>query len=218
VWSGVTCCVIGIVVLGVGIMSLSWWETAVGVILLVVGALVGFRGGWMYDVHATRATTAEVEEVKEGGTSEGIPPGDMIDDPEVTRTAAALDGQRQRVLTRAANASAPMADLGAGMLLVVAVVLLVAQWAVYPHDATSQSNGLHSTYIAIVAALVGLRLLTDRGAAHPLAVGVGTLAGLVLLILAWAAPHSSTGVAVFETVCAAALVLGSLAGLSWHER
>ncbi len=218
VWGAVTCCALGIVLVGVGIMLLSWWMAVVGVVLLAVGALVGFRGGWMYDVHAARPAPAEVDEVEEGGSHRGVVPGAMVEDTEVRHTSAVVEQQRRRLLEGAAKTSAPLADLGAGVLLLVSVVLLVAQWAVYPRTATAQANGLHSTYVAVVEALVGLRVLTARGAAHRLAVAVGTLAGLALLVLAQTAPHSSDGVRVFETVCAVALVLGSLACLSWRER
>ena len=218
VWAAVAVSLAGIVVIGLGVMLLSWWVAIVGVVLLVVGVVVGLRSGWMYDVHAGRPAPQEVEAVVEGDVHEGLSPDQDVADPVAERSSADLDRRREVILAQGHMARTPLALMGGWLVLAVAVLLLVAQWTIYPRGSTGQYTGLDSTYIAIVVALVGLRVVTARDEPHRVAAALGVLAGVVLAALAWLVPHESTGVAVFETLCAALLVLGSLACLSVSRR
>ena len=218
VWAALFTSLTGLVVLGIAVLLLSWWLGVLGALVLAIGVLVGFRAGWQYDVHASRAASRELEEVAVGGAHEGIQPGQMIDVPAVEQAAAELDARRRRILARSqACPRRPLADLGGAMLLLAAVILLVAQWEIYPRSATGQANGLHATWVAVVVTLVGLRVLTGHGP-HRVAAALGLLAGTALVVLAWLAPHSVESVAIFETVCGGAIVASSFACLDSRRR
>ena len=218
VWAALFTSLTGLVVLGIAVMLLSWWLGVLGALLLAAGVLVGWLAGWQYDVHASRAASRELAGVAEGGPYKGIQPGQTIVVPAVKQTAAELDARRRRILARSHESPRrPLADLGAGLLLLVAVILLVAQWEIYPRSATGQGNGLHATWVAVVVTLVGLRVLTGHGP-HRAAAALGLLAGTALIVLAWLARHSAQSVAVFETVCGGAIAVSSFACLDARRR
>jgi hypothetical protein len=100
VWAGVALAVVGLVVLAVGLMVQSWWVGGVGVVLLLVGAVLGWSGGGAYDVHATMSAHHEVEDLRTGDTHEGIEPGQMVRDPQVEKKSVAVERRRRRLIER----------------------------------------------------------------------------------------------------------------------
>src|SRR5690242_13964089 len=78
VWAALATSIAGLVALGIAVMLLSWRLGALGTLALAVGVLMGRRGGWLYDVHASRAASQELEGVADEDVHEGIEPGRMI--------------------------------------------------------------------------------------------------------------------------------------------
>lgn len=138
----------------------------------------------------------------------------MIDDPEVRQRSRELD-RRRRALERASHDAprGPLAPLGAIVLVLVALFLLVAQWAIYPLGRTSQDNALRALGVGVVAGLAGLRILVGRPARHRVAALLALLAGVGLLVSALVLPHEIGATRVEEVVSGALVVLGAAVAL-----
>jgi hypothetical protein len=101
IWIGVALGVIGIVATGIGLMAQSWPTVVVGVAALVLGAASALAGGVMRDVHSSRSLSQEVQDVGEGNAHEGTVPGQSIDDPDIRKSAAAIERERAQRLDAA---------------------------------------------------------------------------------------------------------------------
>ena len=107
-----------------------------------------------------------------------------------------------------------MAPLGAIVLVLVAVLLLFAQWDLYPLGRTSQDNALRSLTVAVVAGLAGLRILMAQPARHRVAALLALLAGGGLLLSAFSFPHVIPATQIFEVVSGVLVVLATMVVLA----
>jgi peptidoglycan/LPS O-acetylase OafA/YrhL len=132
-------------------------------------------------------------------------------------TSAREDAMGSNDRTRALEAAAtrrppPHWSLAAGwVLMLVVAVLTAAQWELVAPTTTGRDNSFRDTGLSILLGLAGVRMLTARGARHPVATAVTLLAGLGLVLAALLAPHDRTGLAVVEAACGALALLGAVA-------
>lgn len=214
VWVGLALALAGAAVLGLGVAVESWWWAVAGAVLLAVGAGTGIRGGGLYDVHSG-SPGQELEQVVEGETHQGVAPGDTVRDERARATSRDLDQRREALIAASHEAPRPpLAQLGAILVLLVAVFLLVAQWKVYPLGAQSQTNGLWSLGSAIVAGLAGLRIVVGQPGRHLPSALLIVLAGGGLVPRASLATHETAATAITEGVCGVLLLLGGAIALA----
>jgi hypothetical protein len=131
----------------------------------------------------------------------------------------ALD-ERRRALIRATHEAPrpPLAQLGAVVVLLAAVILLFAQWEIYPVGQTGQGNGLRALGAAVVAGLAAFRLLLGQPGRHRVACGLVLLAGAGLLLQAFLLDHVVGRTVVTEAACGVLVVLGGLTALVSPDR
>jgi hypothetical protein len=91
-------------------------------------------------------------------------------------------------------------------MLLVCVVLVCAQWMLYPTGRTAQDNALRSLGLGIGLVLCALRILTSS---RPRRVAglVAMLIGLMLGLFGPLAAHQEVGVAWVEAALGAVVVL-----------
>ncbi len=213
VWAGVALGIVGAAVAGLGVAVGSWVISLVGVAFLAVGAIVGARSGGLYDVHGVGSLDEEISDVRDDATYQGVAPGDMSQREEVKETSRRLDRRRERIVAdRAATSRPALAPLAGGALVLVAVVLLVAQGALYPTGATGQSNAGRALALAIVAAAVGLRYLVSDGR-HLVFAAAALTAGAALVVSAFLAEHTRDATVGLEVVCGVVVVLSAIVGV-----
>ena len=212
VWSGVGLAVLGAVVIGVGVAVSSWTVAIVGIVVLAVGALVGWRGGALYDATGAFALDEEMHDVKEGNEREGTKPGDQVRDPEAHRESRRADRTRRLTTARTMRAPRPgLSTLGAILLLLGAAFVLATQGA-YPHSHTGQINAERDLGMAVVTGLVGLLVLLSSRR-HPVGAVLALLCAVGMAVQAWLAPHDGTTTIGFETAVAVLYLLGGLMAL-----
>ena len=215
VWSGLLTAIAGTVVIGVGVILLSWTWSLIGTGVLLAGAGISLAGGVMYDVHST-SPAVEISQVVDGDVHEGVAPGETRSTPESRQRAHELDRRLDTLERAVMQAPRPVPDGPAAVtMLLVAVFLLVCQWALYPTGLPGQTNANRALGCAIVLGLCGLRVLTSQPRQRHLVAGsLAGLASLTLLVNGLLAPHDRTVVAVAEGVCGALSVVSSAILLS----
>ena len=140
--------------------------------------------------------------------------GGMIVTPEVRADAVRTEARvRRRIIGTELGPRPGLAGMGAVVLLLVASVLVVAQWALYPIGQEPQSNATRSLGLAIVIGFCGLRLLLSAGR-HPIASGVAIACGVVMIVAASLAGHEDTSTVVVETLCGVAVVLAAATAMA----
>jgi len=218
VWAGLALGVAGAVTAGVGVAIASWVVSAIGVAVLVVGAVVGARSGGLYDVHGVSSLGAEVGDIVDNRTYEGVAPGDQVVHDDVRATSRAMDERREKIIEdRAATRRPPLAPIAGGVLLVVAIALLLAQGQVYPREPEAQVDAQRALGLAIVAAAAGLRYLVSPGR-HVFFAAAALLAGVALVLSGLLVDHLTQGPVVLELVTGVVTILATATALASPRR
>jgi hypothetical protein len=196
VWIGVATAIVGMVLAGVEMMIGTTAWTLVGAAVIIIGLAVGWLGGIMYDVHATKALHHEVPEIIRGDVHEGISPSDQRHGQLTKRQAEPQGSQQSPTLGNPTPAVIPtpaLAPLGAMGLLVLACWLLAGRWLVsYPKTVHGYANGEHDLTFAIVVALCAIWL--RQIGPNKIMTGLASLWGVLLVVAAVALPHDASGV------------------------
>jgi hypothetical protein len=196
VWVGVATAVGGMVLAGVEMMVGTTAWTLVGAAVIVIGLAVGWRGGIMYDVHATKALHHEVPEVIRGDVHEGISPSDQQHGQPTRRHAEPPWNQRSLGVGNSASTIVPtpaLAPLGVMGLLLLACWLLVGRWIVsYPKTVHGYTNGEHDLAFAIMVALCAIWM--RQIGPNRVMTGLTSLWGVLLVVTATVLPHDASGV------------------------
>jgi len=212
VWAGLLLALVGAIMIGVAVGVSSWTVAIVGIVLLVVGGLIGWRGGALYDATGAFALDEEMRDVKEGNAREGTKPGDQVRDADAQRESVRADRTRQAATAGTLRARRPgLSVLGAVLLLVGAAFVLATQ-GMYPHSHTGQINGERDLGLAVLAGLVGLLVLLSPRR-HPVAAAIALLCAVGMALQAWLAPHDATTTIGFEIAAAVAYAVGGLMAL-----
>lgn len=212
VWTGLVFVLAGVALAGVGIALASWAWTIAGAAIALVGAGTVIAGGGMYDARAS--LHGEMAAVAHGDVHEGVAPGEMVHDEKAQQVAVDQDAVHRRVLAaRERTSRPPLAPIGAGLLILVGVILMFAQWALFPTGVAGQDNGLRDLIFGMIGALAGMRVLVAQPGPHPIAGGVGLVCGLILLLGAFLAGHRIGGTEVVVGMCGVFAIAGALACL-----
>ena len=205
VWGGTFLLVTGTVVIGVGVDLTNWPWSIIGMVLLALGAVVAARGGLMNDFHTHGSARTEMRNVVEGNVRPGLAPGTDLSTPESREKSRELDHRREALEQAAVEAPRPaMVRPAAGILLLIALLLLVSQWELYPIGIPGQTNANRSLGCAIVLGLAGLRILTSQPDQRVrVSSALAALAGLSLILNGLLARHDRLSTAVAEGCCGA---------------
>ncbi len=214
-WVGTGLTILGVITTGVGLMTRLVSMAVVGPVAMLVGVVTAWRAGVLVDTR-TRDSTAreEVEDVRRGRVRHGTVAGDMLSASAAQAESRAADRRLRELLDRSHRAPGPPLAHGAAVvMLLVCVVLVWAQWGLYPPGHTAQENALRTAAVAVVLGLCGLRIL----AAHRprrVAASLAVLAGVMLALFGPMAPHQQAGVAWTETALGTIIVLAALTALA----
>jgi hypothetical protein len=202
VWGGTAVALVGCGILAVGGVSTSWMWALPGVVVLVVGATVAYRGGILYDARSG-GLRPELSQTIHGQARQGTAPGDMVADPRAVASSRRVERRRRRLERAAASAPRRVPVRPTGALLVgVAVFLLVGQWELYPLELPGQSNATRALGCAIVVGFAGMRVLeSGPGRAHTVSALAAVSAGALLVLNGLLADHDRSAVAASEVVC-----------------
>lgn len=203
-WTALGVLVLGVAVVGVGVLLMSWPVAAAGAAVGVAGAALAAWSGLLWNVHgATGAsrTTREDGSVEVAGTHAHL-------EDEAAQRHAAEVSRRAQSLERQGPARRPgLARAGAALLLTTGTWLALSQWTLYAETPEGREGTWRAMGAAIVVLLAALRLLAP-GRSVP-AVVAAVVVGLLLvpsgLLLA------ETGrAAASETISGILAVLGAL--------
>jgi hypothetical protein len=221
VWIGTLLAILGLVVVSVGLVLLSWPWSLTGTVIALGGAVVAWRGGILYDVHSS-GVRSELGEVVHGTVREGVAPGETVHASPEARSRTVQVERRRRGLERAAMvAPRPGPTRPAGwVLLLIAIFLMVAQWELYPLERPGQTNAVRALGAAILFAIAGMRMASSQGRPPRVAALVSITVGLALLLNAVLAQHDVGSTAASEGVCGAVACLAGIVVLiaSWSRR
>lgn len=207
VWGGLVALLLGLAAVGWAIIDSSITWTAIGVVVLVVGAVASLRGGLLYDVDTTFAPGQEAGEVGAGEPHVGPTSRARIHDPAAQARAREVTARTRRLTRATASAPRPSSGpIGILVILLVCLWLLVAQWALIPVSTTGRGTGLRDLGVAVVVALAAFRLRAGRS---QVAVALCLLGGLSLVIFALFAGHDAERTGVNEAICGVLIILGA---------
>jgi hypothetical protein len=212
VWGGLLLALVGAITIGVAVGVSSRTVAIAGIVLLVVGGLVGWRGGALYDATSEFALDEAVQEVKEGDTHEGTKPGDQVRSPEAHRESLRADRTRQATTAGTLRARRPGLSVLGAILLLAGAAFVLAMQGEYPHSHTGQINGLRDLGMAVVAGLVGLLVLFSPRR-HPVAAGLALLCAVGMALQAVLARHDASTIVGFELAVAIAYAVGGVIAL-----
>jgi hypothetical protein len=200
VWTGVVGAVAGMVLIGLGMVLGLAWLAWLGVAVLVVGAVVAWRAGILYDVHSSGSLAHEMAALAAGGTVPGHAPGDLEHDEAARRHAEVVSEESRVVLASSTEAPMPpLAPAASLMLLVLGVWTYVAHFVLhYSMSIRGQNTALRDTGLAAVIILTAL-FLRHVGPSR-IASALALLWGGLLVLAGVLAPHASTQSAVNEIV------------------
>lgn len=211
VWGGLALALLGVALASVGLVSSLWLLVGGGVAVMVVGGFLSWAGGVMADATTGLNLRGELRAVRNGSTHPGVAAGDQAGSTAAHAEAARQNRVTQQVLDQAHRASATTWTQPAGWTLVlVAAVLLVAQWGLVAHTATGRTNSYRDTAVAIVLGLTGLRLALTPGH-HNVAAGTIAVCGLGLFLNGLLADHDHMSLTILETAAGAVTLLCGVA-------
>ncbi len=213
VWLGVALTLAGVVGTGFGLArNNAFWLLWVSVAAIVVGVLLAWRGGAMYDVHgASKSVGAELEEAAHGETHKGVAPTDRLQSQDVRATAIEANQRtRQLIAERTGGPAAPLYPIGTLFLLLAGIWLLIGQFALpYDHSDVGYNADLRDMGIGLVVFLSALWL---RHAGESRVASLLCLAsGVGLILFGLFLPHHSSAITVDEIFAGAWVLLASAA-------
>ncbi len=186
-----------------------------GVVALVVGGLLAWRGGVLNDVQSSQPVSHEVEAAVHGREHAGVEPGERLHDPEARARAAELTRRKQAVLrSRVAAQGPPVRPVATLGLLLLGVWLFVGTFVLPYYYTVTGVNGVQRALGGSIVVMLCALWLRHVGPSI-VAAGLAALTGGALVVAAFLAPHGSLWVDLQEAwtgslvVLAAALAAGS---------
>ena len=212
VWGGLALSILGCLILGVGILLLTWTVSIVGAALTILGAVVGVVAGGLKDARPEFTVDQEIREVARGDVHRGIAPGTMIDDPRVRADAIRTSHMVRELLAPRSARARTLARPAGAVLMVVMVGVYALAAVLVTSTPTGQTVALRDMGLAMVIGVAGFRLLTTPGP-HPFTAGVGVLAGGLLALQGIVGAHGNAALGPIEATCGVLALIA--AGTPW---
>jgi hypothetical protein len=217
-WAGVFLALVAMFVIAWAMIEHSTPGEVVGVVALVVGGVLAWRGGVLHDVQSSEPLSHEVDAAVHGRDHSGVAVGEQLHDPVAQARAAELTRRKQALLqSRVAAPGPPMRPVATlGLLLLGAWLFIGAFELPYYYTVT----GVNSTNRALGAAIVvTLCALWLRHVGPSLvASGLAALTGVLLVLAALFAPHGSIWVDLQEAWCGSLIVLATALSVGSKQR
>lgn len=198
VWGGLTIAIGGVCAVGAGMMAGAAWLiwSAIGATLL--GLLVAWRGGVLYETRGQAPPRHEVRELLEGGAHRGVSPDARLVGAQARHTAASVSESTRHSLTRAGTSARPsMRRIAAFSLAAVGGWLVLGQSLLdYPMTSAGQNNALRDSGFAVIILLASLRLRMPSRSLSASALCL--VSGGLLILSALFLPHDSSFVKLDE--------------------
>lgn len=208
-WGGSALALVGMAGIGVGMTNDAGVWTWVAVAVTLVGLLLAWRGGVVYDVRAAESPKDELGEALHGKAHTGVSPRDRISHDGARHTAAVATREARTIREARIGYRPPLAPIGALVVLLVGAWLLVGRFALhYPHSSIGQAAALRDLGLGLVLFLAGL-WLRQVGASR-VASGLCLLSGIGLFLAGVVVIHASAVVRVDEIASGALAVVGAL--------
>jgi uncharacterized membrane protein HdeD (DUF308 family) len=196
-WAALGVLVLGVVVVGVGVLVMSWPVAA-------AGAAVGVAGAALWNVHGA---TGASRTTREDGTVEVAGTHAHLEDAAAQRHAAEVSRRAKHLEHQGPPRRPGLARAGAALVLATGTWLALSQWTLYAETPEGREGTWRAMGAAIVVLLAALRLLAP-GRSLP-AVAAAVVVGLLLvpsgLLLAETARAAAS-----ETISGILTVLGAL--------
>jgi hypothetical protein len=217
-WAGVLITLAAMFVIGWAMIEHSTTWEVVGVVALVIGGVLAWRGGVLNDVQSSEPMSHEIDAAVHGRDHSGVAVGEQLHDPEAQARAAELTRRKHVVLqSRVAAPGPPMRPVATLGLLLLGAWLFVGAF-VLPYYYTV--IGVNGTNRALGAAIeVTLCALWLRHVGPSLvAAGLAALTGVLLVLAAMFAPHGSLWIALQEAWCGCLVVLATALSIGSRHR
>jgi hypothetical protein len=207
-WGGTAVALLGMLGIALAMTNHATVWTWVAVAVTVLGLLLAWRGGAMYDVHGAKPPEEELGEALHGESHTGISPQDRVTGPGARAGAAVATREAQALVRSRIEYRPPLAPLGAIGLLLVGAWLLISRGALhYPYNAIGQASSLRDLGFGLVFFLGGL-WLRQVGPSR-IATGLSLLCGVLLVLSGVFLAHSSGVVRVNEIAMGAVALLAA---------
>lgn len=188
VWMGIGTALVGMIVIGVALMTPAEWIAFVGVVIVIAGGVFAWWNGVLADAHGGGMASTADEELPDDAHV-GTLPGDRLHDER-----AVTDAARTEAAVASAEGSPrvppPVSrfERGRAAALVLAIggawlVLTLPSFALEPEN---HDPGLRQGAVAIVVALAAVRMVvTGPTTTWALAAGTASLLLLISLAVWW---------------------------------
>jgi len=214
-WAGVGITLLAMFGIGWAMIQHSGTAEIVGVVALVVGGLLAWRGGVLNDVQSSQPMSHEIQAAVHGRDHSGVQAGEQLHDPEAQRRAASVTRRKQALLrSRVAAPGPPMRPVATLGLLLLGAWLFIGTFVLpYYYTVTGVNSVQRALGAAIVVLLCGFWL--RHVGPSPVVAALAAAAGVALVLAAFLAPHGNQWVDLQEAgsgalvVLAAALAAGS---------
>lgn len=196
-WVALGVLVLGVVVVGVGVLLMSWPVAAAGAAVGVAGAALAAWSGLLWNVHGA---TGASRTTREDGTVEVAGTHAHLEDAAAQRHAAEVSRRAEHLEHQGPPRRPGLARAGAALVLATGTWLALSQWTLYAETPEGREGTWRAMGAAIVVLLAALRLLAPGRSL--LAVAAAVVVGLLLAETARAAAS--------ETISGVLTVLGAL--------
>jgi hypothetical protein len=208
-WAGVGLALLGMCGIGWAMIVHDAPGEIAGVVALVVGGLLAWRGGVLNDVQSSQPMSHEVEAAVHGREHAGVEAGEQLHDPEAQARAAELTERKQALLrSRVAAPGPPVRPVATLGLLLLGAWLFVGTFVLpYYYTVTGVNSVQRALGGAIVVTLCALWL--RHVGPSIVAAGLAAITGVALVVAAFLLPHGSLWVDLQEAWTGSLVVLAS---------
>lgn len=186
-WAGVALLALGVGLCGAAAIALVAPLAYAGGVLLVLGAVAGWRGNLYRDARVHHSPSQVIDDVKSDRSVEVVDPDARVTDPEAREVAREAHDTKMRALG-AERAPLAIAPFGIALLLLVAAWLAFSQILV-PFNETGRGTNNADIAVAIPLALAAFGLRTNVGRIFFYMLVLAC--GVALLLLAAFLEHSA---------------------------
>ncbi|MGJ9422965.1 hypothetical protein [Aeromicrobium sp. CF3.5] len=188
VWMGVGAALVGMIVIGVALVTPAQWIAFVGAVIVIAGGMFAWWNGVLADAHGGGMASTAEEELPEDAHV-GTLPGDRLHDERAVSDAARAEAAVASVEGEP-RLSPPLSRFergrAAALVLAVCAAWLVLTLPTFALEPENHDPGLRQAAAAIVVALAAIRMVvTGPTIRWALAAAIASLLLLVSLAVWW---------------------------------
>lgn len=207
VWIGIGTVIVGMIVIGVALVSPAQWIAFIGVVLVIAGGFLAWWNGVLADAHGG-GMTETVENGLSNDARAGTLPGDRLHDERAVTDAASAEASvaGDKSSERVARPASPFEQgRAASVVLAIGAAWLVLTLPAFDLEPANRDPALRQGAMAIVLSIAAIRMVVV-GPTMKWAAAAATASALLLISLAVWWPE-------FDGARVAGLVGPGIAGL-----